>query len=172
MAEEVTLKGRNHLIITNISKAPNVKSLLRIAAAFGCQKVFVAGQRKFNFDHNSDESDIPSCLKELMNDGLLEVIKFDKIEECIEHIHSLGIKVVGVEIHESAIDLDDCADCFEGDTAFMMGNEGTGMNQKQMSLCDEFIKIKQYGGGTASLNVSVAAGIVLHRFHHWATNSI
>jgi len=178
-----TLRGQNHLIITNISKKPNIKSLLRTAAAFGCKKVFVVGQRKFNFDlvnptpttessssPNSPPSDIPTCLKPLIENGLLEIIKFDKLEECIDHIHSLGIRVLGVEIDEAAMDVEDTDSCFIGDTAFMMGNEGQGMNQKQMSLCDGFVKIKQYGGGTASLNVSVAAGIVLHRFHDWATN--
>lgn len=162
----------SYLIITNISKPPNIKSLLRAAVAFGCQKVFVAGQRKFNFDHEADDSDIPTCLKGLLKDGVFEIIKFEKIEECINHIHSLGVKVLGVEIDEAAVDVEDTSHCFQGDTAFMMGNEGSGMNKKQMSLCDGFVKIKQFGGGTASLNVSVAAGIVLHRFHHWASNSI
>jgi tRNA G18 (ribose-2'-O)-methylase SpoU len=49
----------------------------------------------------------------------------------------------------------------------MMGNEGSGMTTKQMSHCDGFIRISQYGGGMASLNVSVAAGIVLHRYFQW-----
>ena len=37
-----------------------------------------------------------------------------------------------------------------------------------MKLCDGFVKIAQFGGGTASLNVAVAAGIVLHRFYEWS----
>jgi len=41
------------------------------------------------------------------------------------------------------------------------------MTAKQMSFCDGFVRISQYGGGTASLNVSVAASLVLHRFFHW-----
>ena len=76
------------------------------------------------------------------------------------------VRIVGVEIDDGAIDVED--EPFEGDTAFMMGNEGQGMNEKQMNVCDGFVRIAQYGGGTASLNVSVAAGIVLHRFHHWS----
>ena len=31
-------------------------------------------------------------------------------------------------------------------------------------MCDFFVYIPQYGGGTASLNVTVAASIVLHHF--------
>lgn len=55
-----------------------------------------------------------------------------------------------------------------GPTAFMLGNEGHGMTDRQMALCDRFVYISQYGAGTASLNVAVAASIVLHQFALWA----
>ena len=42
------------------------------------------------------------------------------------------------------------------------------MSAKQLSLCDEFVYIPQHGPGTASLNVTVAASIVLHHFAVWA----
>lgn len=51
----------------------------------------------------------------------------------------------------------------------MLGNEGTGLSPKQMALCDTFVYIPQHGQGTASLNVNVAAAIVLHRFACWAS---
>ena len=37
-----------------------------------------------------------------------------------------------------------------------------------MAACDSFAYIPQYGPGTASLNVAVAASIVLHHFALWA----
>ena len=175
----------------------------------------MAGQKKFNFDAAPDAAtDLPHQLRHLVRCGDMEIVKFDKLEECIAHIKSIGkekmesstprsddidvkdcmasgdggsakirtttcpiatstrstarrpIQIIGVEIDETARDLE--GEPFEGDTAFMMGNEGQGMNEKQMSLCDGFVRIAQYGGGTASLNVSVGASIVLHRFHHWA----
>ena len=46
--------------------------------------------------------------------------------------------------------------------------QGSGLSSKQISLCDDFIYIAQYGAGTASLNVSTAAAIVLHHFALWA----
>ena len=158
-------ENKLYLIITNISKPTNIKALLRLACAFGCSKIFVAGQRKFNFDPDSDQSDLPNNLKEALR--IIPVVQFEKLPECVDHIHSLGIKIIGVEIDESSVDLELSETSFEGGTAFMMGNEGQGMNAKQMALCDGFIKISQYGGGTASLNVSVAAGIVLHRYQQW-----
>ena len=57
---------------------------------------------------------------------------------------------------------------FRGSTAFMLGNEGQGLNEKQLAACDSFLYIPQYGPGTASLNVAVAASIVLHSFATWA----
>ena len=44
------------------------------------------------------------------------------------------------------------------------------MSDKQKSICDGFIYIPQYGTGTASLNVNVATGIVLHQFTLWSEN--
>ena len=46
--------------------------------------------------------------------------------------------------------------------------QGTGLSHGQVQLCDAFVYIQQYGAGTASLNVSVAASIVLHHFALWA----
>jgi len=162
------MKEQPYIIIANISKKPNIRCLIKNAVAFGVKTIFVAGQRKFNFDASDEKSDIPKIIKPLIIEGHLKIVQFEKIKECIEHIHSLGIKVIGVEIDETAVDVEDTDNCFSGDTAFMMGNEGTGMNEKQMSLCDGFVKISQYGGGTASLNVSIAAGIILQRFYAYS----
>lgn len=43
-----------------------------------------------------------------------------------------------------------------------------GLSSGQKRLCDSFVYIPQYGDGTASLNVAVAASITLHHFALWA----
>jgi len=125
--------------------------------------------------------------------GKLKIVKFDNLHECIAHIKCIGgnnndvaenenesssahhhpVRILGVEIDESSLNLEyddpfSSISSSSGGVAFMMGNEGSGMTKKQMSVCDGFIRISQHGGGMASLNVSVAAGIVLHRYFHWA----
>ncbi|CAN0310824.1 unnamed protein product [Ectocarpus sp. 13 AM-2016] len=55
----------------------------------------------------------------------------------------------------------------------MPGNEastGSGMSEQQKACCDSFVYISQHGGGTASLNVTVAASIVLHRYAGWRSD--
>lgn len=46
--------------------------------------------------------------------------------------------------------------------------QGSGLSEAQIKLCDKFVYIPQHGEGTASLNVTVAASIVLHHFAIWA----
>jgi len=79
---------------------------------------------------------------------------------------SAGCRIVGIEIDDSAVAVH--TNPFTGPTAFMVGNEGQGLNEKQMKLCDCFVYIPQYGPGTASLNVAVATSIVLHHYALWA----
>ena len=43
-----------------------------------------------------------------------------------------------------------------------------GLSSTQKRACDAFVYIPQYGAGTASLNVAVAASLVLHHFAVWA----
>lgn len=189
-------RPRPYLILTNISKRQNVRNLLQLAAAHGCPAVFVVGQRAFEFDPDAEGTDLPPMLHEGVRKGTMRIVRFDKLEACVAHIKGMPccddppaergcdsgddtdsnidnpratrptIPIMGVEIEPSSINLED--EPFSTSTAFMMGNEGSGMTEKQMSVCDGFLRISQYGGGTASLNVSVAAGLVLHRFLHWS----
>jgi tRNA G18 (ribose-2'-O)-methylase SpoU len=157
---------RMYLVVSNISKRPNIRSLLLTAAAFGCNGVFVVGQRQF--DMSPDGPDIPGQIKTCVKEGRIAIRRFDKWNECILYLKENNIKLMGVEIHEDAQNIDDfVAQEPTADVAFLMGNEGQGLSEKQMNSCDAFVVISQYGGGTASLNVNVAASIVLHRFHEY-----
>ena len=80
--------------------------------------------------------------------------------------HAAGCEIIGIEITDSAKPVHTCP--WSGPVAFMLGNEGQGMSDRQMRACDSFVYISQYGVGTASLNVAVAASIVLHRYAEWA----
>lgn len=52
----------------------------------------------------------------------------------------------------------------------IFGNEGTGLSQETLNLCDNVISIKMSSSDVAKqvdcLNVNVAAGIVLHHLRH------
>ena len=103
---------------------------------------------------------------------------FEKWKDCCSFLSEHRILLVGVEIHKDAKTIDEFLDTLtlratrenqkvHRDIAFVMGNEGQGLLDKQLNSCEAFVRIPQYGVGTASLNVYVAASVVLQRVHQW-----
>jgi tRNA G18 (ribose-2'-O)-methylase SpoU len=155
-----------YLVIYNIQKRNNVRSLLTTAAAFGVQVILMVGLPKFDCDPHG--KDIPPQLKKPMEEGTFIISRFVAWKECNEFLREHEIRLLGIEIHKDAAPVESFFDStFDADknTAILMGNEGQGLSETQMKSCRAFIKIPQYGQGTASLNVNVAASIVLQRFH-------
>jgi tRNA G18 (ribose-2'-O)-methylase SpoU len=158
-----------YLVICNISKRPNVQALFSTAAAFGCKGVFVVGQK--SFDTNPTGPDIPTPIRNYILEGKMTIQRFANWAEFLEFIKGEHIRLLGVEIHKDAKAIDEYFDNSNNatvKTAFLMGNEGQGLSKKQLESCDGFVRIPQYGNGTASLNVYVACSIVLQRYHQWA----
>jgi tRNA G18 (ribose-2'-O)-methylase SpoU len=146
-----------YLLIYNISKSKNIGTLIRSACAFGIKKVFVLGANK-------------KVLKKFFgSQGTVkktEFIYFDDFDSLKVFIKENNIFVCGIEIGESSAPIQ--GHPFKGNTLFVLGNEGAGMNQKQKDLCDQFVYIPHYSNKTGSLNVGVAASIVFHHFGIWA----
>ncbi|GIL69060.1 hypothetical protein Vretifemale_42, partial [Volvox reticuliferus] len=143
------------IITHSVSKRHNIGTILRSATAFGVKEVCLVGSRQFN-TFGSHGSDAHVALKH-----------FHTLQQCVQHLKDVeGCRVLGIEICEGALPVQEHP--FTGATAFLLGNEGQGLSERQMALCDGFVYIPQHGAGTASLNVAVAASIVLHHFAVWA----
>lgn len=142
------------MVVHNIAKRHNVGTLARSATAFGVSEVILVGRRDFNAfgSHGSTPH-----LRFRHFHSLTDARLFLKEKDC---------DICGVEITDGAFSITDHP--FKKSTAFLLGNEGTGLSAKECEICDFFVYIPQYGGGTASLNVTVAASIVLHHFGVWA----
>lgn len=141
---------RCFLIIYNISKKHNVGSIIRSAAAMNVSEVWVIGKKK---------------LASFGNQGTAKRVVyryFDNVPALKSYATELKVQILGIEILESAKSVWDFP--FVGSTAFVMGNEGTGLSNQEKEMCDGFVYIPQYQSNTESLNVSVAAGIVLNHF--------
>ncbi|MEO8859982.1 MAG: TrmH family RNA methyltransferase, partial [Ginsengibacter sp.] len=69
-------------------------------------------------------------------------------------------KIFAVEQVADSISLEKLAELDPDKIAFIFGNEVSGVDQQTISLCDGCIEIPQFGM-KHSLNISVAAGIVL-----------
>ena len=49
-------------------------------------------------------------------------------------------------------------------TVLVLGSEGSGLRHQTQKICDRMVRVPGCGKGVQSLNVSVAAGIVMSRF--------
>ncbi len=143
---------KSFLILFNISKPINFGNLIRTANAFGSTPVCV-GKKDF------------SRCGATAKTRLTKVHHFYALEEACHFVRAEGCHIFGVEIDQSSKPI--ATHPFEHSTAFMMGNEGEGLSRKQIRMCDELVFIPQFGTAV-SLNVNVAAGIVLHHFATWA----
>eukprot|EP00899_Mesostigma_viride_P002317 jgi/Mesvir1/12086/Mv00362-RA.1 len=145
---------QSYLVLYNVSKKHNVGSLARCATAFGVHQILVVGQHKINVFGSHGAS------------NFVEYRHFGQLTECRAYLKERDVDIVGVEIMDNAKPVQ--SHPFTKSTAFVLGNEGTGLSPKQIEICDWFVYIPQHGPGTASLNVSVAASIVFHHFALWA----
>eukprot|EP01134_Creolimax_fragrantissima_P002667 CFRG2667T1 len=144
-----------YMVISNVAKKKNSGNLIRSAAAFGAKQVFVVGRKKdlvFFGAHGSQRR--------------VEIVFFESLISLKKHCVDKEITVCGIEIGEGAEAVDKHP--FRGPTAFIVGNEGHGMEPREIEICDHLVYISQYGDGTASLNVCVAGSIVFHHFCLWA----
>ncbi|KAJ9537314.1 hypothetical protein OSB04_030047 [Centaurea solstitialis] len=144
----------SYVVIHNIAKRHNVGTLARSATAFGVSELILVGRRDFNsFGSHGSTSHLPFRHFYSLADARI----FLKEKDC---------DICGVEITDNATAVN--GHPFKKSTAFLLGNEGSGLSAKECEVCDYFVYIPQYGCGTASLNVTVAASIILHHFAVWA----
>ncbi|ESR32986.1 hypothetical protein CICLE_v10006973mg [Citrus x clementina] len=144
----------SYVVVHNIAKRHNVGTLARSATAFGVSEMILVGRRDFNaFGSHGSTSHV-------------HFRHFHSLSDARVFLKSKDCDICGVEITDNAVDVTQHP--FKKSTAFLLGNEGMGLSAKECEICDFFVYIPQYGGGTASLNVTVAASIVLHHFGVWA----
>ncbi len=143
----------SRLVLFNIAKRYNFGMLIRSANAFGVSELIVVGRKRFNtFGAQGTRRSV-------------KYVHLYTLKEAHAYLKDLGSMICGVEIEPGALPIE--THPFAPRTAFMMGNEGTGLSDVQKGYCEQFVYIRQHGHG-ASLNVNVAGAIVLHHFALWA----
>eukprot|EP00948_MAST-09A_sp_MAST-9A-sp1_P004137 g4137.t1 len=158
VGENGKAKREFFVIVHNVAKKTNIGNMMRSASAFGASEIFVVGKKK-------DVNYFGSF-------GAEKHLKFTFFKSGLaslkEHCEKNNISICGVEIVPAAKDIRSHPFVGHPRTAFFLGNEGHGLNEKEKDICDFFTYIPQVGGGAASLNVTVAASICFHHFAYWA----
>jgi 23S rRNA (guanosine2251-2'-O)-methyltransferase len=144
------------VILDNIRSLHNVGSVFRTSDAFRIEKIYLCGLTSIP-PH-------PEIHKTAL--GAEYSVEWEYSENIIETILSLksdDYKIISIEQTHESIMLNDYKVDLKCKYALILGNEVKGVQQIVVDNCDECIEIPQ-SGTKHSLNVSVAAGIVLWHF--------
>jgi 23S rRNA (guanosine2251-2'-O)-methyltransferase len=140
-------------VLENIRSAYNVGSVFRTADAFLIEKVFITG-----YTAKPPHKEITKTA--LGAQDSVDWKYFPTSGLAIEALRQEGYGVFAVEQAEGSISLENLQGLDIDKIAFIFGNEVSGVENETLELCDGCIEIPQFGM-KHSLNISVAAGIVL-----------
>ena len=140
-------------VLENVRSAYNVGSVFRTADAFLIESIYICGYTAFPPHKEIKKTALGA-------DETVSWKHFKNISEAIEEIRKLDYKVYAVEQARDSYKLQAISYETGEKIAVIFGNEVTGVEQSTIEHCDGCIEIPQLGM-KHSLNISVAAGIVL-----------
>ena len=154
----VTLGVMKYLIIENVRSAYNVGAMFRTADGAGVTKIFLAGYTPTPIDRfGRVQSEISKTSL-----GASETIAWESADTSVAVIAKLqseGFIAVAIEQSPTAISLKDFV--VPEQVVYIMGSEVTGVTAETLDAVDQVVDIPMLGA-KESLNVSVAAGIVMY----------
>ena len=140
------------VVLDNIRSMHNVGSVFRTADAFLAEGICLCG-----YTPQPPHRDIHKTA--LGATETVDWIYFPTTLEAIQALKERGYKVYAIEQVEGSVSLEKFSHTDQS-IAIVFGNEVEGVDSEVLKLCDGCIEIPQLGM-KHSLNISVAAGIVL-----------
>jgi tRNA (guanosine-2'-O-)-methyltransferase len=151
------------VVLEDIYQQHNASAVIRSCDIFGIQDVHVI------------ENKYKSKVSRHIAKGSQKWLTFNRYNEdknntidCLENLKSKGYQVIATTPHNDSCVLHDFD--ITKKSAFVFGVEKAGVSDDVMKNADGFLKIPMVGF-TESLNISVAAAIVLENLSHKLRNS-
>lgn len=135
------------IAVDNVERDFNMGTIVRSANAFGVRHVHIVGRRQWN------------KRGAMMTDKYLHVHYYHDIEEFMAGMASKHL--VAVDNVPGSVPIERAE--LPRNTVLLFGAEGPGIRQELLTRAHSIVKIQQYGS-TRSLNVGVAAGIVMYEW--------
>jgi 23S rRNA (guanosine2251-2'-O)-methyltransferase len=140
-------------VLDNIRSMHNVGSVFRTADAFLLEGICLCG-----YTAQPPHRDIHKTA--LGATETVDWIYFSTALEAVQQLQQRKYKVFAIEQTEASISLEKFYAEADEKIAVVFGNEVDGVSNDVLKICDGCIEIPQFGM-KHSLNISVAAGIVL-----------
>ncbi len=140
--------------IEDIYQPHNASAVVRSCEVFGIQDIHVI-QNKYKFYASNQ---VAKGAQKWLNFSLFKERDTNNALACIDDLKSKGYKIIATTPHSESCVLQDFD--ITQKSAFFFGVEKEGLSKDVMEHADGFLKIPMVGF-TESLNISVAAAIIL-----------
>jgi 23S rRNA (guanosine2251-2'-O)-methyltransferase len=139
------------IILDGVTDVRNIGAIARTALCCGAQALIIADKGVGALNEDAVKTSAGALEK-------IFICRVNSLMKAVDELHLNGIKVFASEMtaDKSLHDLN-----FKEPGAFIMGNEEKGVYPPLMKICDSTFKIPM-PGKFESLNVSVAAGMILY----------
>lgn len=140
------------LVLDHITDTRNFGAMARTAECAGVNAILIPDRGSVSVNADAVKTSAGALLS-------IPVCRTPSLVEAIDYLKSCGLQVIGAseKATESFVKPD-----YTMPTAVIMGAEDTGISPEVLGLCDQLVSIPILGN-IGSLNVSVAAGVVLYQ---------
>ena len=152
--EQVVNGAQLLVVLDGVEDPHNLGAILRTALAAGASAVLIPERRAAGLTETVAKA-AAGALEHL------PVVRIGNVTQTLETLKAKGFWIYGLD--ERARDLYSEIN-FAKPTVFVLGGEGEGLHQLVKKHCDALVRIPM-AGAISSLNVSVAAGIVLFEWN-------
>ena len=147
------LNSKRHklqIAIENWQHDLNIGSIVRTANAFNVSGVHIVGKRDWN------------KRGAMVTDRYLSVIHHPTIDDFSIYCSNNNLPIIGIDNVPGSKQLESAF--LPESCVLLFGQEGAGMSQEAIEVCELLYEINQYGS-TRSMNASAAGAIAMY---HWA----
>lgn len=135
------------IAIENLDHDFNIGTIVRTANAFNARTVYIIGRKQWN------------KRGAMVTNRYLEVKHFTNLKDFLEY--KKGKELIAIDNQSGAKPLHKFK--FPRNAILVFGSEASGISSKLLSHCSSMVEIEQFGS-TRSINVGVAAGIVMYAY--------
>ncbi|MDG2499993.1 MAG: TrmH family RNA methyltransferase [Flavobacteriaceae bacterium] len=146
------------VVLDNIRSIHNVGSIFRTSDSFLIEKIIISGYTATPENERMKKTALGSS-------DSVDWEYSDDIIETIKKLKKKDVKIISIEQADESLKIEKFNPVKGTKYAFIFGNEVDGVSDDIINVSDEVIEIPQVGT-KHSLNVSVAAGIVLWDFFY------
>ena len=139
------------LVLDRVTDVRNFGAIARSAECMGVQAIVIPSRGSAQINSDAVKTSAGAL-------NYIPVCREDNLKSTLKYLKDNGLKIISCsEKGGGNIDSTDC----KGPLALVMGSEEDGISSEYLKLSDEMLKIP-ITGKIQSLNVSVAAGIMMY----------